>query len=210
MGMISALGVGVGLAAACGFRVFVPLLVLSVAVRAGLVEPGAAMAWVGSLPAVMALATASVLEVAGYYVPWVDHALDVVATPAAAVAGGLALAVPLLGSAAHVDPMLTGAASLLAGGGLAATVQLGTVALRAGSTATTGGLGNPVVATAENTAASVLAVVAVVAPIVVGLVLLAAAWLAWRMWFGRRGRGAAADDRQDHDRAATAGATRLI
>lgn len=185
-GLISALAIGVGVAAACGFRVFLPLLVLGVGCRAGLIEPGTTMAWVASTPALVALSTAATLEVLAYYIPWVDHLLDVLATPAAAVAGGLAMAVPLLGVSGSMDPVLVGATSLLAGGGVATTVQLGTVAARAASTVTTAGIGNPVIATAENTAASVLAVVAVVAPIVIGLVLLLAAWWLARKWWGGR------------------------
>ena len=84
--------VGLGLAAACGFRVFLPLAVMSIATKAGMVSPSEHLAWVGTWPAVVAFSTACVAEVAGYYVPWVDHALDAVATPAAIVAGALVAA----------------------------------------------------------------------------------------------------------------------
>ena len=89
METIAALGMGLGLAAACGLRVFVPLLIVGVATKLGLMSPGQGFEWVASWPALLALTTASLLEVCAYYVPWLDHALDTVATPAAAIAGAL-------------------------------------------------------------------------------------------------------------------------
>ena len=86
--------IGVGLAAACGFRVFVPLLVMSLASRAevGHLSLGPGFAWIGSTPALVAFSVATLLEIAGYYIPWVDNLLDTVATPTAIVAGILVTA----------------------------------------------------------------------------------------------------------------------
>ncbi|MBX3387322.1 MAG: DUF4126 domain-containing protein [Phycisphaeraceae bacterium] len=155
--------VGLGLAAACGFRVFVPLLVLSIGARAGMVNMGEDWSWVGSTPALIALGVATVLEVGGYWIPWVDHVLDVVASPAAVVAGSVAAASQM----AEFHPLLQWSAAIIAGGGIAAAVQGVTVAVRAGSTATTGGLANPAVSTGETALAGVVSVSAVVAPVVV-------------------------------------------
>ena len=80
---------GLGLSAACGFRVFVPLLGLSVAAMADYVHPSAGWEWVGTWPALTCLATATLLEIGAYYVPWIDNALDSIATPAAYIAGAL-------------------------------------------------------------------------------------------------------------------------
>lgn len=160
--------VGLGLAAACGFRVFVPLLVLAVGARTGLVDMGADWDWVGSTPALVALAVATALEVGGYWVPWVDHALDTVASPAAVVAGSIVAASQM----ADLNPLLQWSAAIIAGGGIAATVQGATLAIRAGSTATTGGLANPVVSTGETALAGIVSVSALLAPAVV-LVLVA-------------------------------------
>lgn len=79
--------IGIGLAAACGFRVFVPLLVASAASMAGFLPLSQGFAWLGTMPALVMLAVATVLEVLAYYLPWVDHLLDVVATPSAVAAG---------------------------------------------------------------------------------------------------------------------------
>jgi hypothetical protein len=124
-------------------------------------------------PATATFATATALEVLAYYVPWLDHALDVVATPAAVAAGMVASASVL----AELSPLLKWTAVVIGGGGAAAAVQASTVALRTGSGATTGGLVNPIVATAElvgSTATSLLAIaLPLVALIAVGVFLAA-------------------------------------
>lgn len=151
---------GLGLAAACGFRVFVPLLVASLAVHAGYLEPSAEFAWLGSTTAVAAFAVATGLEITAYYIPWLDHALDTLASPAAVVAGSVMVA----SMAVDVDPFLRWTLAIIAGGGLAATVQTGTVAARGASFSLSGGLTNPAVSTAELGGALATSALAVFAP----------------------------------------------
>ena len=86
------LGVGLGLSAACGFRVFVPLLVASIAAQAGYLSLSPGFEWIGTPQALYAFATATLLEVLAYYIPWLDNALDAIATPAAVIAGMVARA----------------------------------------------------------------------------------------------------------------------
>jgi len=172
---IAALGIGLGLAAACGFRVFVPLLVLSLAARYDIVPLAAGWAWVGTMPAVLAFGTATILEAFGYFIPWVDHALDTVATPAAVVAGMVTSASVLT----DLPPLVRWTAIIVGGGGLAALVQSSTVALRAGSTLTTGGLANPVVAAAELGGSAATSVLAVLLPLVALLVVVLGVLLLW-------------------------------
>jgi hypothetical protein len=93
---------GLGLAAACGFRVFVPMFLMSVAAKAGYMEPADGFAWLASWPAVTAFGTATLLEAGAYYVPWLDHALDTIASPAAVVAGIVTAAA----SISDADPLL--------------------------------------------------------------------------------------------------------
>jgi len=173
--------VGIGLAAACGFRVFIPLLVAGIAVAANKWQVTPSMEWIGSWPALLAFGTATGLEIASYYVPWLDNALDTVATPAAIVAGTLTSAAFITG----MDPMSQWALALIAGGGTAGTVQVMSVGVRAVSTATTGGLGNPVVSTVEAGAATALSIVAIVAPILAGLFVLVLFVMLFR-WIARR------------------------
>jgi hypothetical protein len=167
---------GVGLSAACGFRIFVPFLLVGIAARTGHVSLGSSFTWLATTPALLALAVATVLEVGAYYIPWLDHLLDVVATPAAVVAGMVMTASVVTG----LDPMLKWTLALIAGGGIAGTVQALTVGTRKVSLLTTGGLGNPVVSTLELAGSVFLTVLAIALP------LLAFAVIAWTLFFGVR------------------------
>ncbi len=163
---------GLGLAAACGFRVFVPLLIMSLASRpdVGLLVLGERFSWIGTTPALIAFAVATVMEIAGYYIPWVDNLLDMVASPAAVVAGILVSASAITGD---VSPLLKWSLAVVAGGGTAALFQGATTAARHISSFTTGGLANPLLATAESGGAAILAVLAIVLPVLAFLLVLA-------------------------------------
>ena len=87
MDTLLAVSLGIGLSAACGFRVFVPLLVMSVASLSGHLTLAPGFQWIGTYPALITFSVATVAEIGGYYIPWVDHLLDTMATPAAIVAG---------------------------------------------------------------------------------------------------------------------------
>jgi hypothetical protein len=153
--------VGIGLSAACGFRVFVPLLVVSVASHAGHLKLAQGFAWLGSDVALIAFAVATVLEVGAYYIPWLDNLLDSIATPAAVIAGTIVTA----SMVADMSPFLRWTLGVIAGGGVAGLVQGSTVVTRATSTATTGGLGNPIIATAELGGSLITSILSVVAPV---------------------------------------------
>jgi len=165
---------GVALAAACGFRVFVPFLVVSVAARAGWIALGPSFAWIGTTPALVVFAVATAFEVLAYYVPWLDNALDSIAGPVAVVSGVLVSAAVLT----DVDPLLRWTLAILAGGGAAGLVQTATTALRAVSSATTLGLANPVLATVELASSLLLAVLSLVLPVLALLAVVAFAVLA--------------------------------
>lgn len=160
---------GVGLAAACGFRVFVPLLVLSIAAALGAIPLSNDFSWLATTPALVALATATVMEIAAYYVPWLDHALDVVATPAAVLAGVVTTAAVIT----DMSPVLRWALALVAGGGVAGAVQGATVLVRLKSGVTTAGVANPLVSTGETASSTVTSVLAVIVPLIAFLLVLA-------------------------------------
>jgi len=155
--------VGVGLSAACGFRVFIPPLVMCIAARAGHIPLGADFIWMESNAALIAFSIAAVLEISAYYIPWLDNALDAIAAPAAVVAGTLATA-SMLGD---VSPWLKWSLAAIAGGGSAGAVQITTTVTRGASSMLTGGMGNWVVSTGEGIGAVVTAILAIVLPIVV-------------------------------------------
>ncbi len=172
-----ALILGVGLGAACGFRVFVPMLLSCLAVKAKLITVSAGFAWLGSDLALAIFAIATLIEIFGYLVPWLDHALDVMATPCAIIAGSILSASFITG----MDPMLKWTLAVVAGGGAAGLVQAGSVAVRAVSTTVTAGFANPIISALESIAAFILAALVILAPILAVLLLILATTLiaAW-------------------------------
>ena len=169
METILGLCIGIGLSAACGFRVFVPLLVMSVASLMGWFEPMQGFEWLAMPSVCIALGFATLCEIGAYYVPWVDNLLDTVATPAAMLAGTLTT---MAVSSGEMSQFATWAAAIIVGGGTAGVVQMGTVAERGVSTATTGGFGNPVIATGEWIGAIVLSVLAMIMPVFIAVAVL--------------------------------------
>ena len=178
--------IGVALSATCGFRVFVPLLAVNIGTRAldadgqPLIELADGFDWLSSDIALMVFLVATLFEIGGYYIPWIDNLLDTIASPASIVAGTVITASFVTG----MDPWLQWLLGVIAGGGAAGAVQATTVVARAGSTVTTGGLGNPIVASVETSGAflgSALSIVAVEFAIVVFVLLLGGGvWIWWR------------------------------
>jgi hypothetical protein len=169
--------VGIGLAAACGYRIFVPFLVAGIATHAGYLSLSDSFSWIGSWPAIIAFAVATALEIGAYYIPWLDNLLDTIATPVAVIAG-IILASSVMGD---FNPILKWALAIVAGGGAAGTIQGITSLTRAASTATTGGVGNPVVSTAEAGGSIVMSLLAIFLP-VLALILL----VLFIYFFGKR------------------------
>lgn len=153
--------VGIGLSAACGFRVFVPLLAMSIASMSGHLTLAGGFEWIGTYPALLAFAVATAAEIAGYYIPFVDHLLDLIASPAAVVAGIIVMASSVVG----VSPFLRWSLAILAGGGIAGTFQAITGLTRASSTASTAGVGNPIVSTVEAAGATAFSVLSIAIPL---------------------------------------------
>lgn len=187
MEILIAICSGIGLAAACGLRVFLPLLALSAAAKLGLVTPAGGWEWIASTPALISLGCATVVEVAGYSVPWIDHALDTIATPLAVAAGAVA-ALSTMGVVSEINPVLSHAGALLTGGAAAGAVQATSVVARAASTVATAGVANPVISWIQNACSAVLSLVALVAPIIAGLLLLTLAVYLARRWTRRAPR----------------------
>jgi hypothetical protein len=173
------IAVGFGLAAAAGFRMFVPLLAAAVAAKAGVLELSPGFVWLASTPALAALGTATILEVGAYSVPWLDQLLDVIATPTAVAAGMLAAASVVV----DLPPLLKWTAVVLAGGAAGMT-QGATVFTRFKSTTLSGGLGNPVVSALELVSAVVTSALAIFLPL-----LTLVAVLLLLMFFTRRVHG---------------------
>ncbi|MGB8090804.1 MAG: DUF4126 domain-containing protein [Pseudolabrys sp.] len=168
---------GVVLAAATGFRVFLPMLIVSGAVYTGHLSLDNSFAWLGTPSALTMLSVAALVEVLAYYVPGVDNLLDAVATPAAFVAGTIVSAAVMT----DLPPMAKWMAAVIAGGGTASFTQGVTAILRAKSTVFTGGFGNPVIATGELGGSVLLSLLALAAPLAAFAVVILILWLALRL-----------------------------
>lgn len=176
--LILALCLGVSLSALCGFRVFVPLLAISLGVRFAGLSVNESLAWVGSDVALVCLSVATVVEILAYYIPLVDNVLDTISGPLALVAGAVVAA----GMLPEMPAFAQWGLGIIAGAGSAGAVQLSTTTARGASSATTGGLGNFVVATAENGASILGSLVAIiVSPIIVLIGVGLLVWLVWRL-----------------------------
>jgi hypothetical protein len=170
------IALGIGLAAATGFRVFLPLLVTSIAIYAGYIPVSDGFSWIGTLPAVIMFGVAALAEVLAYYIPGVDNLLDTIATPTALIAGTLVSAAVM----ADLPPLIKWTAAVIAGGGAAGITQGVTTMVRANSTLFTGGLGNPVIATAELGGATIISLLALSVPFVAVALVVLFCWFAVR------------------------------
>jgi hypothetical protein len=165
---IIALLVGIGLSAACGFRVFLPMMGLSIASLTGHIHLAHGFEWIGTWPALIAFITATVLEIGAYYIPVIDHVLDTIMTPAAIVAGTIVTASMLV----NISPFLKWSLAIIAGGGASAIVQGGTIALRAASSGATGGMTNFLVATIEFIGSILVTILAILLPVLCFFIVL--------------------------------------
>jgi len=175
--LVVPVALGIGLAAATGFRVFLPMLVMSAAAYAGYLPLGESFAWLGTPSALIMLAIAALAEILAYYIPGVDNLLDTLATPAAFAAGTLVAAAVIT----DLPPMLRWTTAVIAGGGVAGLTQSVTAVLRAKSTLFTGGVGNPVIATAEFGGALLVSLLALAAPLIAVVLVALFLWLAFRL-----------------------------
>jgi hypothetical protein len=175
--VLVSVALGIGLAAAVGFRVFLPLLVVSVAGYSGYLPLSESFSWLATLPALLMLSVAAVLEIAAYYIPGVDNLLDTVATPAALVAGTVVAAAVM----ADLPPLVKWTTAIIAGGGAAGITQAVTGLLRAKSTVTTGGLGNAVIATGELGGSLVTSLLALFLPLVALAFVVLFCWISVKL-----------------------------
>jgi hypothetical protein len=180
---------GIALAAATGFRIFLPMLIVSAAAYTGHLPLASNFAWLGTPVALIMLSVAAVAEILAYYIPVVDNLLDALATPAAVVAGAVVSAAVMI----DVPPMVKWTAAVIAGGGIAGLTQGLTGVLRAHSTVLTGGLGNSVIATAELGGALLITFLALAAPVAAIALVILFMWLTIRL-LRRVFRGANASD----------------
>jgi len=190
--LITAIAIGIGLSASCGFRVFVPMLVASIAAKTGIFPVTEGFQWLAGWPAIITFGTATIIEIIAYYIPFVDNLLDSITTPLAVGAGTL-----LLTSVLPVDnDLLKWITGFIAGGGTAAAIQGGSVMTRLASSKLTGGTGNAVVATGEHAAAFGASTLSLFTPVLIAVIfLILAVFIIYRIFkrFLRRNPGSPKD-----------------
>jgi hypothetical protein len=184
------IALGIGLAAATGLRLFLPMLIVSAAAYTGYLPLSENFAWLATPAALILIGVAAIVEILAYYLPGIDNLLDTLATPAAFVAGTVISAAVIT----DVPPMVKWAAVVIAGGGIAGLTQSVTTLVRAKSTVMTGTLGNPAIATAELGGSLIVSLLALVAPLITALAIIILLWLAIR-WARQISRGRPANPR---------------
>jgi hypothetical protein len=174
--IVVSVALGVGLAAAVGFRVFLPLLVMGGAAYTGHLTLSDGLEWLATPTALAMLSVAAIAEILAYYIPGVDNLLDAIATPTALVAGTIAAAAVMT----DLPPLVKWTTAVIAGGGAAGVTQSVTSLLRAKSTVFTGGLGNAAVSTSEAGGALLVSLLALLAPLAALALVVGFCWLGIR------------------------------
>ena len=169
---------GVGLAASVGFRVFLPLFALSLAAYFGVWELNESWQWIGSTAALVTLGVATLVEIFGYYIPYLDNLLDSIAVPLAAVAGTAVM----VSTIADLSPEITWALAIIAGGGTAAAISSASGAARLTSTATTAGFANPLVSTVETGTSIIMSIFSIFLPVVAFILVLVIVYIIFRVY----------------------------
>ena len=184
MVILTSFFLGLGLAASAGFRVFLPLLAMSLAAHFNFIPLAESWAWVGSVSAILALAVASVIEILAYYIPWVDNMLDTISVPLAGIAGTLLMAVALT----DVSPFLQWGLAIIAGGGAASTISATSATTRMASSVATAGVGNPIVSTIETATAFFLSAVSILIPFLGFLMVLMVLFFIYKAYNSFKGK----------------------
>ena len=172
--------IGIGLAAATGFRVFLPMFAVSLASYLGWIPMNESFQWLSGLPTLITTGIATIVEILAYYIPYVDHLLDTASVPLATIAGSVMFASHF----ADIGTFPQWALALIAGGGTAAAISTGFAGTRVASTATTGGLGNNVIASTETAGAGIMTVLSIFMPVIA--FILALVLLIFVFIFGRK------------------------
>lgn len=186
MEILLSICVGLGIAAATGFRIFLPMLIGNVASLMGWYHFSDSFTWMGSWTAFGVLATATVAEIVAYYIPFLDNLLDKIALPLAVGAGTLMSTSYMSDDIA--EPLKWGL-GLIAGGGAAGLIHSAMGLLRLGSSTGTAGTANPVITTGENGAAATVSILAFVIPVAVAIaVILLLVFIVKKLWnyFGKK------------------------
>jgi len=171
------IAMGIGLAACAGLRAFLPLFVVGLAGRFDVVPLTATFEWLGSTPALVVFGVAVVAEILADKIPVVDHFLDVAQSVVKPIAGTVLAASVLT----ELTPLQAAVLGLITGGAVSGVIHVTKAKVRLASTATTAGLGNPVISALEDIGAFFGSLVAIWLPLLLLLLLVAATILTWTL-----------------------------
>lgn len=187
---ITTLFAALGLSSTAGIRAYLPLLALGIASDAGLVQMQGGFHDLGSPAILLVLAILVVGEFIVDKVPVIDHISDLVHTVIRPISGAVIMA----GTAnpiSHDHPWI----AALIGAVLAFAFHGVKAASRPAVSATTAGVGNPIVSIIEDVAAVLLSLLMLFAPIIgiIALTLIAIAFMRFvsRIFRKLTGKGAA-------------------
>lgn len=192
--LLFALLTGISLSACTGFRAFLPPFLVGLLMRFGpeylQASPLAGLTILKSDPVLIALGVAVVVEFLADKVPWIDHLLDTIQAPIKTLIATLMTYSLLPGSGDHA--WILAVFALIFGGGATMTVHSAKAGLRVGSTATTGGLLNPVLSLVEEVLAVIGTLLAIFLPLLAGLFVI---WVFWRCFRYITGSSGGNDDK---------------
>ncbi|PNY80884.1 DUF4126 domain-containing protein [Deinococcus koreensis] len=182
MELLSGLLSSLGLSGAAGLNAYIPLLLVGLLSRAGVMQLSGPFDLLMNPWVLVGIGVLGALDFVGDKIPGVDHALHLLGGVVNTAAGAVLFAAQT--GVADVPPALSMALGLLVAGGVHAT----RTAVRPVATATTGGLGNPLVSTVEDGTSLLLSVLAVFVPVLAVILLAAVGVVGFRLWsrLGRR------------------------
>lgn len=177
-----------GLSTAAGLNAYIPLLVVGVLGRyaPGLVPLSGPFDILTNPWVLLGIALLAIVDFIGDKVPAVDHALHAVGVVLNPIAGAI-VALAANSDTGAINPVLVAICGLLLAGGAHAA----RATARPLATATTAGIGNPVLSFIEDAASLVLSVLAIILPVLAFVLVLifgVGVFLLLRWMFGRRRR----------------------
>jgi len=175
-----------GLSAASGLNAYLPLLIIGLMGRyTDLITLGRPWNLLENGWVLLVLAVLLAVEMVADKIPAVDTVNDGIQTVIRPVSGALLFAASN-NVITDMSPVLAMILGLLMAGG----VHAAKTAFRPVVTATTGGVGNPVVSVAEDVASGSMTLIAVLMPVLAAIIVLAGfvlfSWLFWRLWKRRQ------------------------
>jgi len=193
MDILSSIIAGFGLSAPAGLNAWIPLLASGLAHRFQLFnfKLNAPFDMLADTWVLVALGILLFIEIFADKIPAIDTVNDMIHTVIRPAAGGILFA-GHSGVVGSIDPTVAFILGLAAAGSVHAVKATSRPII----TATTGGIGNPIVSMLEDIVAVTATVLAIVAPVVaavmMALILLVAFYVVWR-WRSRRRRRKAAE-----------------